>query len=327
MFKALVVSESDGSVTSEIKQLEESDLPEGDLTIRVEKSTLNYKDGMVVKGIGKLVKTYPHVPGVDMAGEVVESKNPAFREGDGVLVTGFRVGETYWGGYSQLARVNSNFALKLPNGLGSHDAMAIGTAGLSAMLALMALEEHGLRPSDDEVLVTGAAGGVGSIAVAILHGLGYKVAASTGRPEEAEYLRGLGATSIIERSELSSPSQRPLESERWSGCIDAVGGFTLARVISQLKRNASVAAVGLAGGGRFDASVMPFLLRGVNLLGIDSVMAPLNRREVAWSRLRDEVPKQLLGEMTREVELEEVPKLAEEILAGKVRGRIVVKLS
>ena len=327
MFKALVVSESDGSVTSEIKQLEESDLPEGDLTIRVEKSTLNYKDGMVVKGIGKLVKTYPHVPGVDMAGEVVESKNPAFREGDGVLVTGFRVGETYWGGYSQLARVNSNFALKLPNGLTSHDAMAIGTAGLSAMLALMALEEHGLRPSDDEVLVTGAAGGVGSIAVTILHGLGYKVAASTGRPEEAEYLRGLGATSIVERSELSSPSQRPLESERWSGCIDAVGGVTLARLISQLKRNASVAAVGLAGGGRFDASVMPFLLRGVNLLGIDSVMAPLNRREVAWSRLRDEVPRQLLGEMTREVELEEVPKLAEEILAGKVRGRIVVKLS
>ncbi len=327
MFKALVVSELDGALTSEIKQLEESDLPEGDLTIRVEYSTLNYKDGMVIKGIGKLVKTYPHVPGVDMAGTVVESQNPAFRAGDGVLVTGFRVGETFWGGYTQLARVNSNFALKLPTGLSSLDAMAIGTAGLSAMLALMALEEHGLRQSDDEVLVTGAAGGVGSMAVTILHGLGYRVAALTGRPEEAEYLRDLGATSVLERNELSEPSKRPLESERWSGCIDAVGGVILARVISQLKRNASVAAVGLAGGGRFDASVMPFLLRGVNLLGIDSVMAPLRRREVAWARLRDEVPKKLLDEMTREVELEEVPKLADEILAGKVRGRLVVRLS
>ena len=327
MFKALVVSELDGSVTSEVKQLEESDLPEGDLTIRVENSTLNYKDGMVVKGLGRLVRTYPHVPGVDMAGRVVESQNPAFRAGDGVLVTGFRVGEAFWGGYTQLARVNSSYALKLPEGLSSRDAMAIGTAGLSAMLALMALEEHGLKSSDDEILVTGAAGGVGSIAVTVLHGLGYKVVASTGRPEEAEYLRDLGASSILDRSELSVPNQRPLESERWGGCIDAVGGVTLARVISQLKRNASVAAVGLAGGGRFDASVMPFLLRGVNLLGIDSVMAPLNRREIAWARLRDEVPKQLLDGMTREVELEEIPKLADDILAGKVRGRLVVRLS
>ena len=242
------------------------------------------------------------------------------------MLTGWRVGEAHWGGYSQKARVKGDWLVKLPAGLTTRQAMAIGTAGFTAMLAAMALEDHGLRPDKGEMLVTGAAGGVGSVATAILAKLGYQVAASTGRPETHDYLRKLGATSIIERASLEKPSGKPLEGERWAGCIDAVGGSTLAQVLTQLKYHASVAACGLAGGAKLEATVIPFLLRGVNLLGIDSVMCPKPRREQAWARLARDLPLALLESMITEVKLEDLPRLAGEILAGKVRGRVVVNL-
>ncbi len=326
MFKALLVNEENGTYTAGVTDLDESLLPEGDLLVKVEYSTLNYKDGMVIKGLGRLVSKYPHIPGVDLVGEVLETNSERFGVGDKVIVTGFRVGEIHWGGFSQLARVRSEWAVRLPENLSGHEAMAIGTAGLSAMFGILALERHGLVPDEREVLITGAVGGVGSVAVATLASLGYRVAASTGRPEESDYLKGLGAATIVAREELSTPGQRPLESERWSGCIDAVGGVTLGRVISQLCRNSSVAAVGLAGGGKFEASVMPFLLRGVNLLGIDSVNAPLELRETAWRRLGSDLPKQLLASMTSEATLEDLPEMAQQILDGQVKGRVVVKI-
>lgn len=325
LFKAVVVRESEGSVSTAFEDLEMEMLPPGDLTLRVECSTLNYKDGMVMKGLGRLVRNYPHVPGVDLVGEVVQSSNPKFSNGDMVIVTGFRMGELYWGGFSQFARVSSEWAVALPKGLSAARAMAIGTAGLTSMLAVMALEEHGLVPTEAPVLVTGAAGGVGSTAVALLKALGYSVAASTGRSEESEYLRRLGANTIVKREALAEATNRPLESEQWSGCIDAVGGSTLARVLGQMKSNSSIASVGLAGGANFSANVMPFLLRGVNILGIDSVMAPIERRIVAWDRLTRQLPLDILDSMTTHATLEEVPDLAEPILAGKVRGRVVVQ--
>ena len=301
-------------------------LPSDDVTVAVEHSTLNYKDGLILQGLGRLVRQYPHVPGIDFAGRVLSSDNPAWREGDPVLLTGWRVGEAHWGGYGQKARVKGDWLVKLPVGLTTRQAMAIGTAGFTAMLAVMALEDHGLTPDKGEVLVTGAAGGVGSVATAILAKLGYQVAASTGRPETHDYLRKLGATSIIERASIEKPSGKPLEGERWAGCIDAVGGGTLAQVLTQLKYHASVAACGLAGGAKLEATVIPFLLRGVNLLGIDSVMCPTPRREQAWARLARDLPLDLLESMITEARLEDLPRLAGEILAGKVRGRVVVNL-
>jgi len=327
MFKALLLEETEGKVAARLTELAEESLPPGDVTVAVEHSTLNYKDGMILSGLGRLVRQYPHVPGVDFAGKVLSSANPDLREGDPVVLTGWRVGESRWGGYAQKARVEAKWLVKLPPALSTRRAMSIGTAGFTAMLAVMALEEHGLSPEKGEVLVTGAAGGVGSVATAILAKLGYQVAASTGRAETHDYLRGLGAHTIVERASIEKPSGKPLESERWAGCIDAVGGGTLATVLTQLKYHGSVAACGLAGGTKLEATVIPFLLRGVNLLGIDSVMCPPARRREAWARLARDLPLDLLDGMTSETKLAELPGLAKEILAGKVRGRVVVDVN
>ncbi|HIJ39441.1 MAG TPA: oxidoreductase, partial [Rhodospirillaceae bacterium] len=307
-FSALVLEEVAGKVTPSLQKLSEDRLPAGDVTVRVQASTLNYKDGMIIKGLGRLVRSYPHVPGVDFAGIVEHSAAPAFKPGDAVVLTGWRVGEIHWGGYAQKARVKSEWLVKLPDGLTMDRAMAIGTAGFTAMLAVQSLEEHGLRPGGDApVLVTGAAGGVGSVAVALLAKLGYKVAASTGRPEEHDYLRQLGAIEIIERSSLSSPPSRPLLAERWAGCIDAVGGTTLASVLASICYGGSIAACGLAGGNELATTVLPFLLRGVNLLGIDSVVCPQDRRQRAWQRLAQELPMEKLDAMTSRIGLAELP--------------------
>jgi acrylyl-CoA reductase (NADPH) len=327
MFKALLLEETEGKVAARLTELAEESLPAGDVTVAVEYSTLNYKDGMILSGLGRLVRQYPHVPGVDFAGKVLNSSDPELREGDPVVLTGLRVGESRWGGYAQKARVEGKWLVKLPPALSTRRAMAIGTAGFTAMLAVMALEEHGLTPEKGEVLVTGAAGGVGSVATAILAKLGYQVAASTGRPETHDYLRGLGASTIIERASIEKPSGKPLEGERWAACVDAVGGGTLATVLTQLKYHGSVAACGLAGGAKLEATVIPFLLRGVNLLGIDSVMCPPARRREAWARLARDLPLDRLDGMTSETKLAELPGLAKEILAGKVRGRVVVDIN
>lgn len=326
MFTALVIDEFDGKVKPSIQELPEERLPQGEVTIEANYSTLNYKDGMVLNGIGKLVRTYPHIPGVDVAGKVRQSSDHRFAPGDEVLVGGYRFGEIHWGGYSELVRVPADWVVKLPSGLTLYQAMAFGTAGFSAMMAVDSLEEHGLVPSENEVLVTGAVGGVGSIAVALLATLGYKVAASTGRPAEHEYLRSLGADTVIERSELEGPAARPLETERWSGCIDNVGGSTLGRVLGQLRRGASIASVGLAAGSSFTANVMPFLLRGVNILGIDSVSLDIGKRAQVWQRLADAFPLELLASMTTEIGLRDLERYGKEILEGRVKGRLVVNV-
>jgi acrylyl-CoA reductase (NADPH) len=327
-FSALVLEERDGKVSAGIQELDSDQLPAGDVTVAVRASTLNYKDGMILKGIGRMVRSYPHVPGVDFAGVVERSDSPEFKPGDEVVLTGWRVGESYWGGYAQKARVKSDWLVKLPPGMTIERSMAIGTAGFTSMLAVMALEAHGLKPgSDDEVLVTGAAGGVGSIAIAILAQLGYKVAASTGRPSEHDYLRGLGASTIVDRSELAAPSSRPLLSERWIGAVDAVGGTTLAHVLATLKYHSSVAACGLAGGNELATTVLPFLLRGVNLLGIDSVMCPKPLRAEAWHRLARDLPTAKLDALTSRAGLRDLPGLADRILAGQVRGRMVIDVN
>ncbi len=324
-FRALVLREAgEGKVEARVEALPEEALPAGDVTVAVEHSTLNYKDGMVLQGLGRLVRRYPHVPGVDLAGTVERSESPRFKPGDKVVLTGWRVGELHWGGYAQKARVQADWLVQLPEGLTTARAMAVGTAGFTAMLAAMALERHGLRPGEGEVLVTGAAGGVGSVAVAILHRLGHRVVASTGRAGEHDYLRGLGADSILDRAALAAPPARPLESERWSGAIDAVGGTTLAAVLTQLRNRASVAAVGNAGGVELRTTVIPFLLRGVNLLGIDSVMSPREEREEAWRRIARELPMDKLGAMTSRAHLADLPEMGKRIMQGGVRGRVVV---
>jgi acrylyl-CoA reductase (NADPH) len=326
-FRALMLREADGKVTASIEKVAESALPPGDVTVRVAYSTLNYKDGLILNGLGRLVRQYPHVPGIDFAGTVEHSESTQFRPGDQVILTGWRVGESQWGGYAEKARVKAAHLVKLPDGLTTKRAMAIGTAGFTAMLAIMALDEHGLSPARGEVLVTGAAGGVGSIAVTVLAKLGYAVAASTGRPEQGDFLRRLGAQSIVERAELAKPPARPLDSERWAGAVDAVGSTTLATILTQLKYGGSVAACGLAGGNDLPASVIPFLLRGVNLLGIDSVMCPQERRRAAWVRLVKDLPMERLDGLTATASLDALPRLGQEILKGAVRGRIVVDLN
>ncbi len=327
MFKALLLEEADGKVTASIQELEDERLPEGDVTVKVEHSTLNYKDGMVIKGIGRLVRSYPHVSGIDFAGTVEDSNHADFKPGDWVVLTGWRVGEMHWGGHAQKARVKGDWLVPLPDGLTSKRAMAIGTAGFTAMLAVMALEDHGLAPDGGEVLVTGAAGGVGSVAVSVLAKLGYNVAASTGRAETHGYLKDLGAATIVDRQELAEPTKRPLDKERWAGCIDSVGGSTLARVLTQMSYRTSVAAVGLAGGNQLETTVLPFLLRGVNLLGIDSVMCPQPRRKEAWRRLTHDLPMDLLDSMISDAGLSDLPRLAGEILKGQVRGRTVIDVN
>ena len=326
-FRALVLHEEGGKVVPRLESLDEGRLPPGEVTVAVEYSTLNYKDGMILEGQGRLVRTYPHVPGVDFAGAVLASDSPEFRPGDPVILTGWRVGELHWGGYAERARVPASFLVRRPDGLSARQAMAIGTAGFTAMLAVIALEKHGLARDTGEVLVTGAAGGVGSIAVSLLSKLGYRVAASTGRPELRDYLLGLGAAELIDRAALAAKPSRPLDRERWAGAIDAVGGMTLATVLTQLKYRASVAACGLAGGSDLPATVIPFLLRGVNLLGIDSVMCPREERVEAWRCLARDLPLDKLEAMTQTVPLADVPGLAPRILKGEVRGRIVVDVA
>jgi acrylyl-CoA reductase (NADPH) len=327
MFKALVLNKSGDEVTAAIEQLDEARLPEGDVTVAVEASTLNYKDGLIVQNKAPLVRSFPHVPGIDFAGRVLESAHPEYRAGDAVILTGWGVGERHWGGYAARARVKGDWLVPLPEGWTSRLAMAVGTAGFTAMLAVMALENHGLAPGDGEVLVTGAAGGVGSVAVALLAGLGHQVTASTGRAASHDYLRSLGANAIIDRAELAEPSKRPLESERFVGCVDSVGGTTLARVLAQMKYRRSVAAVGLAGGSELNTTVIPFLLRGVNLLGIDSVYQPAVPRRAAWQRLARDLDLAKLEAIVQPAPLEDVPRLAGEILKGQVQGRIVVDLA
>ncbi len=325
MFRALVVEKAeDGTTSASVQTLPEDRLPAGDVTVAVSHSTLNYKDGLCLGTGGGLVRAWPHVPGIDFAGTVETSDDPRYRPGDAVVLTGWRVGETHWGGYAEKARVRADWLVPLPKGLSARDAMAVGTAGLTSMLAVIALERHGLAPDNGEVLVTGAAGGVGSVAVALLARLGYRVAAVTGRPETEAYLRDLGAARIIPRAELAETVKRPLESETWAGCIDAVGGAMLARVLGQMKYNASVAAVGLAGGSALPATVIPFLLRGVNLLGIDSGLRPYAERVEAWDRIARDLPLDLLHAMIRPAGLADLPALGAAILKGAVQGRVVV---
>ncbi len=328
MFNALVVNKDDeGKTHAAVQQISVDDLPEAEVTVAVEYSTVNYKDGLCIGPGGGLVRNYPHVPGIDFAGTVETSRDPRYSAGDKVVLTGWRVGEAHWGGYAQKARVRADWLVPLPQGLSTRQAMAVGTAGFTAMLAVMALEDHGLKPGHGEVLVTGAAGGVGSVAVAILAALGHEVAAVTGRPETEDYLRGLGATRIVPRAELAETVKRPLESETWTGCIDAVGGTMLARVLGQMKYGASVAAVGLAGGAGLPATVVPFLLRGVNLLGIDSVLQPYDNRLRAWERIARDLPMDKLDAMVQPATLADLPALGADILKGQVRGRVVVDVN
>ena len=329
MFNALVVSkdEESGKTSAEVSQVGIDDLPEGDVTVAVEYSTVNYKDGLCIGPGGGLVRDYPHVPGIDFAGTVEESADGRYAPGDRVVLTGWRVGESRWGGYAQKARVKADMLVPLPDGLDCRQAMAVGTAGFTAMLAVMALEDHGLAPGAGPVLVTGAAGGVGSVATAILANLGHEVAAVTGRPETEEYLKGLGASSIVPRSEINETVKRPLETEAWAGCVDAVGGDMLARVLGQMKYGCSVAAVGLAGGAALPATVIPFLLRGVNLLGIDSVMRPYDDRVRAWGRIAKDLPMDRLEAMIRPATLADLPGLGADILRGGVQGRVVVDVN
>jgi acrylyl-CoA reductase (NADPH) len=323
-FRALLLREAEGKVSAKIERLPETALPDGDVMVDVEYSTLNYKDGLILKGLGRLVRKYPHVPGIDFAGRVSVSTTPEYKPGDAVLLTGWRVGEVQWGGYAEKARVKASQLVRMSPGLTAKHAMAVGTAGFTAMLAVMALEEHGLTPGTGEVLVTGAAGGLGSVATAILSKLGHTVIASTGRGETHDYLKSLGAHGIVDRTSLAQTPTRPLDSERWAGAVDAVGSSTLATVLTQLKYGASVAACGLAGGNDLPTTVIPFLLRGVNLLGIDSVMCPKPRRETAWARIVRDLPMEKLDGMTSVVPLSELPDLAGQILKGATRGRVVV---
>ncbi|MDU8944703.1 acrylyl-CoA reductase (NADPH) [Ovoidimarina sediminis] len=328
MIRALLVERDDeGKTAAAVKEIDEAQLPEGDVTVAVEYSTVNYKDGLCIGPGGGLVRTYPHVPGIDFAGTVESSEDERYAPGDKVVLTGWRVGEVHWGGYAQKARVKADWLVPLPEGLTARQAMAVGTAGFTAMLAVMALEDHGLSPEKGEVLVTGAAGGVGSVATAILANLGYEVAGVTGRPETADYLTGLGASRIVPREDLAETVKRPLETETWAGCIDAVGGAMLARVLGQMKYGGSVAAVGLAGGAALPATVIPFLLRGVNLLGIDSVMQPFDNRVRAWARIARDLPLDKLEAMIHPATLEDLPGLGRDILKGQVKGRIVVNVN
>ena len=326
--RALIVEKGeDGKTSAGVQEIDEARLPEGDVTVAVEYSTVNYKDGLCIGPGGGLVKSYPHVPGIDFAGTVEASEDARYSPGDKVVLTGWHVGERHWGGYAEKARVKADWLVPLPDALTTRAAMAVGTAGFTAMLAVMALEDHGLTPDKGEVLVTGAAGGVGSVATAILDNLGYDVAAVTGRPEQEAYLKGLGAARIVPRAELAETVKRPLESEMWAGCVDAVGGAMLARVLGQMKYNASVAAVGLAGGAHLPATVVPFLLRGVNLLGIDSVLRPYEDRLRAWGRIATDLPMDKLEAMIEPATLADLPALGAAILKGEVRGRVVVDVT
>jgi acrylyl-CoA reductase (NADPH) len=324
-FKAIVIEKTDTGQKAGLADFDEKNLMEGDVTVRVEWSTLNYKDGLAITGKAPVVRRFPMIPGIDFAGTVTSSTHPEWKPGDKVILNGWGCGETHFGGYGEKARVKGNWLVRLPAGMSVRDAMGIGTAGYTAMLAVMALERHGLTPASGPVVVTGAAGGVGSVAVAILRGRGFQVTASTGRPEEADYLKKLGASEIIERTELTGPA-KPLAKERFAGAVDAVGSTTLANVLSMTRYGGAVAACGLAGGMDLPTSVAPFILRGVSLLGVDSVMRPIADRQMAWQRLESGLDRAKLADMTTEIGLAEVIEAAASIVEGRIRGRIVVKV-
>jgi acrylyl-CoA reductase (NADPH) len=322
-FKALLLNQEDSKTVATIENLNDDALPEGDVSIAVTYSSLNYKDGLAVTGKGKIVRNWPLVPGIDLAGNVITSDSDNYRPGDLVILTGWGVGEKYWGGYSQRQRVRSEWLVPMPVGLDARRAMVIGTAGLTAMLCVMTLEEAGVEPDDGPVLVTGASGGVGSIAVAILSKLGYSVTAVSGKADAKEFLTGLGASEIISRDEMSQPP-RALEGQRWAGAVDTVGSTMLARVLAETNYGGCVAACGLAGGADLPTTVMPFILRNVSLRGVDSVSCPIERRKAAWQRLVSDLPGSALGEIEQVIGLDQVPELAEQITSGKVRGRVIV---
>ncbi|MDB5608787.1 MAG: NADPH:quinone dehydrogenase [Bradyrhizobium sp.] len=324
-FKAIRIDKAEKGTTVALTQFDEAELMEGDVTVRVEWSALNYKDGLAVTGKAPVVRRFPMIAGVDLAGTVEQSSHPQWKAGDKVICTGWGLGETHLGAYAEKARVKGDWLVRLPEGMSTRDAMAIGTAGFTAVLAVLALEKHGLAPNNGPIVVTGAAGGVGSVAIAVLSKLGYHVIASTGRMSEAGYLKSLGATEVIDRSELSGPA-KPLAKERWAGGIDSVGSTTLANLLSMTKYGGAIAACGLAAGMDLPSSVAPFILRGVCLLGIDSVMCPIELRKIAWTRLASDLDRGKLTEITHEIGLDGVVDAGAKILAGQVRGRIVVKI-
>jgi acrylyl-CoA reductase (NADPH) len=324
-FKAIRIDKAEKGTAATLTRFDEADLMEGDVTVRVEWSTLNYKDGLAVTGKAPVVRRFPMIPGIDLAGTVEQSSHPQWKAGDKVICNGWGLGETHLGAYAEKARVKGDWLVRLPEAMSARDAMAIGTAGYTAMLAVLALEQHGLAPEHGPVAVTGAAGGVGSVAIAVLSKLGYHVIASTGRLSEEGYLRDLGAAEVIDRSELTGPA-KPLAKERWAGGVDSVGSNTLANLLSMTKYRGAIAACGLAGGMDLPTSVAPFILRGVCLLGIDSVMCPLELRKIAWSRLARDLDSRKLTEITHEIGLDQVIEAGARILAGQVRGRIVVKI-
>ncbi len=326
-FRALVLQNDGGAVQAAVKQLPASSLPEGDVLVSVAYSSLNYKDALAVTNRGKIVRRFPMIPGIDLSGTVAESKSPEFKPGDEVVLTGWGVGEDRWGGYAQLARVKSDWLLPLPEGLTLKRAMSIGTAGLTAMFCVMVLEEHGVRPDKGDVLVTGATGGVGCVAVMLLAGLGYRIVAATGKPDAHEFLKSLGARKILERSALAAGSNKPLESARWAGAVDNVGGETLSAILRQMNRDGRVVAVGLAGGAELHTTVYPFILRGVSLVGISSGSMPTERRRVAWTRLARELPMETQDRITQIARLDEIPALSEQMIAGRTRGRIVIDVN
>ena len=328
-FNALVVDkdEENNITSSEVKKVSLSELPEGDVLVNVEYSNVNYKDGLCIGPGAGLVKTYPHVPGIDFAGTVENSENENFQKGDKVILTGWRVGEVVWGGYAQKARVKASQLVKMPEGMSSKQAMTMGTAGFSAMLSIIRLEEFGMTKDNGEVLVTGATGGVGSVSTIILSNLDYEVVTVSGKSSSGDYLKSLGAKRTIDRSELNEVIKRPMESAAWAGCIDTVGGDTLSRLLGQLKYGASVAVVGNAGGNNLSASAIPFMLRGINMLGIDSAMQPFEKRVQVWDRLNKDFPKSFFDSITEVISLSDLPRVGKEILSGNIKGRLVVDVN
>ena len=326
MFKAILITQTDSTREAKLADIDDAQLPEGDVTVRIDYSTLNYKDGLAITGKSPVVRKYPMVPGIDFAGAVAASSHPDWKPGDKVVLNGWGVGEGHWGGLAQKARVKGDWLVPLPAALSAKQAMAIGTAGYTAMLCVLAVEKHGVKPADGEILVTGAGGGVGGVAIAVLAKLGYTVVASTGRPQEAEYLKSLGATEIVDRAQFSAPG-KPLQKERWAAAVDSVGSHTLANVCATTKYRGAVAACGLAQGMDFPATVAPFILRNVTLYGIDSVMCPKPLRLEAWSRLARDLDPKKLDTITHEIALKDAIGAGADILAGKVRGRIVVDVN
>jgi acrylyl-CoA reductase (NADPH) len=326
MFKGILIEKDESGYRAGLKDIDETQLPEGDVTVRVSHSTLNYKDGLAITGKGPVVRKFPMVPGIDLVGTVEGSSHPSYKPGDAVLLNGWGVGEGHWGGLAQKARLNGNWLVPLPTNFTAQQAMSIGTAGYTAMLCVLALERHGVKPVDGEILVTGAAGGVGSVAIAVLAKLGYTVVAVSGRPEETNYLKGLGATEVLDRAQFSSPG-KPLGKERWAGAVDVVGSHTLANICATTKYRGVVTACGLAGGMDFPSSVAPFILRGITLVGIDSVMCPTPDRLQAWRRLGNDLDIQKLGVISREIGLSEALPFATQLMNGEVKGRVVVDVN